>query len=313
MPVDLDFSPQSSQLMEVPDFVTIMLERLNIVYKQVGLRIKYNQEKYKEQYDKKTKPHSFRVGDRVRIFAPEPKKGLTPKLARPYKGPYEVVRVTPTNLFIIKNKNADPIVVHVNRCKRAENEPFKKYNLRSQTQPEIAVIEKELPTLKSRNSESTDYEDIITTDPDIPRSKSISIEQSNLTEKDMVVQSRELTQNATISLLIEDIGFYFAQGNFYDRQFFRQAKIKYPFLFARKNSTNQTPLQVTINRHKFHKTTELLTKNLCEYPRIINSQDINGITALMDAISNKAPFHTVIAPLIIYSDLMIQDRKGVKR
>jgi len=116
--------------MEIPDFVSLMTEKFNTVYKKVGLQIKYTQEKYKEQYDKKAQSHSYKVGDKVRIYAPEPKKGLTPKLARPYKGSYEVVKVTPTNLFLIKKKNSDPIVVHVNRCKKAEIVPTKSYNLR---------------------------------------------------------------------------------------------------------------------------------------------------------------------------------------
>ena len=100
LPIDLDFIQPTSQLMDEPDYVTIMTERLATVYKKARLQIKYSQEQYKEQYDKNAKPHDFKVGDKVRIWMPTTKKGLSPKLSRPYKGPYEVVRVTPTNLFI---------------------------------------------------------------------------------------------------------------------------------------------------------------------------------------------------------------------
>ena len=55
------------------------------------------------------------------IYTPFTKKGHSKKLTRPFKGPYEVIKTSSTNLQIRKNKNADPIVVHANRCKLAED------------------------------------------------------------------------------------------------------------------------------------------------------------------------------------------------
>ena len=139
MPVDLTFTAPVSHYMEVPDYVTLMKERICKVWKQAGLQLKYQQEQAKDQYDKKTKNHNFKVGDQVMVSTPLTVKGHSAKLHRPFKGPFEVVKVTSTNLQIIKKRGKDPIVVHVNRCKLVPNEEKivePRYPLRSRKQNE---------------------------------------------------------------------------------------------------------------------------------------------------------------------------------
>ena len=49
--------------------------------------------------------------------------GLSHKLAKKFKGPYEVIAVWPSNLRLqlIENPEKYPIVIHANRCKKAPN------------------------------------------------------------------------------------------------------------------------------------------------------------------------------------------------
>ena len=142
MPIDLTFTTPVSQYMEVPDYVTLMKERICKVWKQAGLQLKYQQEQAKDQYDKKAKDHNFKVGDQVMVSTPLTVKGHSAKLHRPFKGPYEVVKVTSTNLQIKKKRGKDPIVVHVNRCKLVPNEEKRvepRYPLRSRKQNDEEV------------------------------------------------------------------------------------------------------------------------------------------------------------------------------
>ena len=135
MPEDIQWIEPQSQYLDIPDYKIVMLERLKIAYDKAGLKMKYNQETMKENYDRKTKDHTFEIGDNVLIHQPFTAKGQTSKLKRPFKGPYKVIHVTPTNLKLKNtgNKKSEPIIVHVNRCKLAPPEiRVTKYPLRSQ-------------------------------------------------------------------------------------------------------------------------------------------------------------------------------------
>ena len=136
MPEDIHWIRPQSQYMDVVDYKIVMLERLQTAWNKAGLQMKFSQETMKENYDKKTKEHKFEVGDHVLLHHPFTPQGLSGKLRRPFKGPYTVIGVTPTNLKLKNetNKKADPIIVHVNRCKLiAPEATSSRYPLRSQT------------------------------------------------------------------------------------------------------------------------------------------------------------------------------------
>jgi hypothetical protein len=68
MPEDLEWTPVVSQYMDEEDYVTVMKERLQEAWHTTGLRIKFYQEQYKDYYDRKTKLHKIKVGDKVMVF-----------------------------------------------------------------------------------------------------------------------------------------------------------------------------------------------------------------------------------------------------
>ena len=119
MPIDLEYLPTISQYMETSDYATDLAERMQKIWQCAGLKIQYSQEQYKEAYDQKAKEHKFKV-DHVLIEDPVVKVGLSHKLAKKFKGPYEVITVWPSNLRLqlIENPEKDPIVIHANRCKK---------------------------------------------------------------------------------------------------------------------------------------------------------------------------------------------------
>jgi hypothetical protein len=132
MPIDLNYQQPESHAVEVPNYKMLMQERMQLAWEKAGLKIKYNQEEYKEAYDKKAKDHDLKIGDLVYLHKPEPKKGISVKLQRPYKGPYRVCGFTATNVRLqpVNNKNAEIIVVHANRCKKVLKSEEPRYNFR---------------------------------------------------------------------------------------------------------------------------------------------------------------------------------------
>ena len=78
-----------------------------------------HRERQKYSYDKRTKEHQFKPGDRLMIHMPGTVSGKAWKLARPYHGPYRVISGTPTNVEaqLIDDIDAEPIFVAVNRIR----------------------------------------------------------------------------------------------------------------------------------------------------------------------------------------------------
>ena len=78
----------------------------------------------KKQHDKRaTEPmEDYNIGDKVYLFQPNPKKGLSPKLQRCYKGPSRVVELSAANARIVpvETPRAKPQLVHINRLKKAK-------------------------------------------------------------------------------------------------------------------------------------------------------------------------------------------------
>ena len=122
MPIDLTFEPKTSQYMDNEDYLVVLKERMLEAWPKANLTIKYRQEQMKEAYDKNTKEHNFKMGDKIMLENKACLKEKSPKLTRTFKGPYRVEKVTDTNLVIklITTKKAEPIWVHANRCKAFE-------------------------------------------------------------------------------------------------------------------------------------------------------------------------------------------------
>ena len=77
------------------------------------------QTRYKTQYDRKTAPVKYRVGDWVLLHFPAEESGKKRKLSRPWHGPYRVTAADNTNITALKVyfPKEDCIRVHQNRVK----------------------------------------------------------------------------------------------------------------------------------------------------------------------------------------------------
>ena len=80
-------------------------------------------ERQKRHYDLKAHKHLYQQGDAVWLHSPARKKGLSPKLQRPWEGPYLVLdRLSDVTYRIQKSQRSKPRVVHNNRLKKYEGE-----------------------------------------------------------------------------------------------------------------------------------------------------------------------------------------------
>ncbi|KFM68591.1 hypothetical protein X975_21039, partial [Stegodyphus mimosarum] len=67
----------------------------------------------KTRYDTRVTGHRFNEGDKVWLWNPARRKGLSPKLQSPWDGPYTVLnRLNDVVVRISKSSNSKPKVVH---------------------------------------------------------------------------------------------------------------------------------------------------------------------------------------------------------
>ena len=64
--------------------------------------IKTAQKRYKEQYDKRATPVSFKAGDLVLVQFPQDESGKNRKLSRPWHGPYRVIQCVDPDVSVVK-------------------------------------------------------------------------------------------------------------------------------------------------------------------------------------------------------------------
>ena len=78
-----------------------------------------DRQKQKAQYNKSAQEPKVRVGDRVMVHMPGELKGKDHKLARPYHGPYCVLKVTSNNaeVVLVDQPKVSSIFVALNRVR----------------------------------------------------------------------------------------------------------------------------------------------------------------------------------------------------
>lgn len=87
--------------------------------------LKFGSERNKRYYDHKASHRCFERGDPVWLHNPRRKKGRTPKLQRPWEGPYLVIsRLDDLIYRIQKGPRSRPTIVHVKRLKKYQGHRF---------------------------------------------------------------------------------------------------------------------------------------------------------------------------------------------
>ena len=127
LPIDLQLGrpEQESGYQNKTEYVQTLQARLDRVHAFARGNMKLGSERHKRYYDHKAQNHGFERGDPVWLHNPRRKKGRTPKLQRPWEGPYLVTsRLDDLIYRIQKGPRSKPMVVHVDRLKKYKGDSF---------------------------------------------------------------------------------------------------------------------------------------------------------------------------------------------
>ena len=117
LPVDLIFGRPEEEILQTPvEYVLTLQERLERVHGFARAHLREMSNKMKDRYDTLLEGQLLDVGDAVWLHNPQRKKGLSPKLQRPWEGPYIVTKVINDSVYRIQlGAKTKPKVVHRNR------------------------------------------------------------------------------------------------------------------------------------------------------------------------------------------------------
>ena len=117
LPIDLAYGrPREEQPTQGTDYVKDLQERLENVHHFARCHLSVMSDRMKHHYDSRLEGHTLEKGDPVWLHNPQRKKGLTPKLTRPWQGPYVIVKRINNIVYRIQlGPKSKPKVVHRNR------------------------------------------------------------------------------------------------------------------------------------------------------------------------------------------------------
>ncbi|GFY31406.1 retrovirus-related Pol polyprotein from transposon 412 [Trichonephila clavipes] len=113
---DLLFSRPPDTPLAPEEYIEKLQERMEKMHHLARERIGMASEKMKTRYDVRATGHDFREGDKVWLWNPKRRKGLSPKLQTNWEGPYTVLkRLNDVVVRIQKSPHSKPRVIHYNR------------------------------------------------------------------------------------------------------------------------------------------------------------------------------------------------------
>ncbi len=91
LPIDLPCSWPEENNVATP-YVQVKQERMEEVHQFTRERLQLASDRMKRYYDAAVRETSYKRGDPVWLYSPQRKKGLSPKLQRPWQGPFLVLQ-----------------------------------------------------------------------------------------------------------------------------------------------------------------------------------------------------------------------------
>jgi hypothetical protein len=117
MPLDTIFDVPPSQLVSSPQYTQIVIERLKATHQEINEKL--SSVSHPELHTK-SQPAPFKVGDKVYVYSPQYRKGLSQKFVPQWKGPFTVTKIIiPLVLYQIQITSHKHSHIHVQRLKRA--------------------------------------------------------------------------------------------------------------------------------------------------------------------------------------------------
>lgn len=118
MPIDLMMGSPETDDVCVTDYGYDLKQKLLTIYDLARQHMTKASDIQKKQYDHKIYQHIYNPGDLVWYYSPQCKPSISPKLARPWLGPFTVIKRLNDLVYRIKlNAKSKPKVVHHDRLK----------------------------------------------------------------------------------------------------------------------------------------------------------------------------------------------------
>lgn len=99
------------------NYVAEFMQRMKIAHRNAIQNMEKNTEKVHNQCNKTSASPTFSIGDRVYLYDPSDKVGLSSKLAKKWTGPYRITELRGVNAQIEEIHGSRIQKVHVNRLK----------------------------------------------------------------------------------------------------------------------------------------------------------------------------------------------------
>ncbi len=111
---------RSPYVVDLDEYKEEFLNHMSHAWKLALENIQKAQVTQKKSYDKKAREVDLKVGERVMVLMPSETQGKNWKLARPFHGPYRVIKVTPSNaeVRLIDEPGGGSIFVALDRVRR---------------------------------------------------------------------------------------------------------------------------------------------------------------------------------------------------
>ena len=103
LPIDTVLQPKDHLPQNCKVHLSRILQNLEVCRKLAGQNIKAAQDKYKHQYDKRTKVPDYHPAQRVWLYCTKVPVGKAPKLHRKWVGPYYITMLGPNHTYRLRN------------------------------------------------------------------------------------------------------------------------------------------------------------------------------------------------------------------
>ena len=158
-PIDISLSKPDKLYTSTDDYRSVLINRFVEAPKLAHDNIELAQQRQKANYDKKTREVSYSIGQRVWLFTPNNRKGLSSKLTHNWHGPYRILaKKSSVNYLLDSNDERTYMqIVHVNRLK-----PFISYDSRPATVDLTDIVAND----DSNNNDKTLQEHLLDEEPE---------------------------------------------------------------------------------------------------------------------------------------------------
>ena len=125
LPTEAVLSPPKTQMViDLKEYGAGLCDRMSQAWETARKMVDKAQKRQKRNYDRNCRPPDFIEGERVFLLKPAEKTGERRKLARPFHGPYRVVRLDTNTAHIrrVDKPQDDTILVAVDRLRRCPDD-----------------------------------------------------------------------------------------------------------------------------------------------------------------------------------------------